>query len=90
MYGMPSGRIEYEPKRFAAELAPAAAGITETMAAVYRTPNRQPRQEDVLLRTGRFQAIWDRYQQALADSATAVQPLPEKPDAVSFAVQGAN
>lgn len=78
MYGMLSGRIEYEPKRFAAELAQLQQASQKPWPLFTELKDSRAKQE-VLLDPAAFKQAQDRYQQALAGMATAVQPLPEKP-----------
>ncbi|MFO1384630.1 MAG: cytochrome c [Chitinivorax sp.] len=80
MYGMLSGRIEYEPKRFAAELAQLQQASQKPWPLFTELKDSRAKQE-VLLDPAAFKQAQDRYQQALSDLA-AVQPLPEKPAAV--------
>ena len=81
MYGMLSGRVEYEPKRFAAELAQLQQASQKPWPLFTELKDSRAK-EDVLLEPAAFKQSQDRYQQALADLAVAVQPQPEKPDAV--------
>ena len=77
MYGMLSGRIEYEPKRFAAELAQLQQASQKPWPLFTELKGSRARQE-VLLDPAAFKQSQDRYQQSLAGLATAVQPLPDK------------
>lgn len=78
MYGMLSGRIEYEPKRFAAELAQLQQASQKPWPLFTELKGSRAKQE-VLLDPAAFKQAQDRYQQSLTALATAVQPLPEKP-----------
>ena len=80
MFGMLSGRIEYEPKRFAAELAQLQQASQKPWPLFTELKDSRAKQE-VLLDPAAFKQAQERYQKALSDLA-AVQPLPEKPAAV--------
>ena len=66
MYGMLSGRVEYEPKRFAAELAQLQQASQKPWPLFTELKDSRAK-EDVLLEPAAFKQSQDRYQQALAD-----------------------
>lgn len=79
MFGMLSGRIEYEPKRFAAEMAQLQQASLKPWPLFTELKGSHAKQE-VLLEPAAFKQSQTRLERSLASLGTVVATLPAKPD----------